>query len=72
MGELDPKASAQAEAENTFDAFMLWMKRVTMYAAIFLGIVVFGCNSGVETGDGKTGSQYNGEQYDPYNLNKDE
>ena len=72
MGELDQKVSAQAEAEKTFEAFMLWMKRVTMYSAIFLGIVVFGCNSGVETGKGKTGSQYNGEQYDPYNLNKDE
>ena len=62
---------AQEEAERTFDAFMLWTKRVVMYSAIFLGIVVFGCNSGVETGKGKTGSQYNGEQYDPYNLNKD-
>ena len=51
---------------------MMWTKRVVMYSAIFLGIVVFGCNSGVETGKGKTGSQYNGEQYDPYNLNKDE
>ncbi len=72
MGELDPKASAQEEAEKTFEAFMMWTKRVVMYSAIFLGIVVFGCNSGVETGKGKTGSQYNGEQYDPYNLNKDE
>ena len=72
MGELDPRVSAQESAEKTFEAFMLWLKRVTMYSAIFLGIVVFGCNSGVETGKGKTGSQYNGEQYDPYNLNKDE
>ena len=68
---MDPKVLAQEEAERTFDAFMLWTKRVVMYSAIFLGIVVFGCNSGVETGKGKTGSQYNGEQYDPYNLNKD-
>ena len=51
--------------------FMLWTKRVVLYSAIFLGIVVFGCNAGVETGPNKTGSQYNGEQYDPYNLNKD-
>ena len=48
MGELDPRVSAQEEAEKTFEAFMLWLKRVTMYSAIFLGIVVFGCNSGVE------------------------
>ena len=66
-----PKGSAQAEAEKTFNQFMLWTKRVVLYSAIFLGIVVFGCNAGVETGPNKTGSQYNGEQYDPYNLNKD-
>ena len=35
----------------------------------FLLVVVIGCNSGVETGKGKTGSQYNGEQYNPSNLN---
>jgi hypothetical protein len=32
-------------------------------------IVVFGCNSGVETGPNKTGSQYDGEVYSPMNLN---
>ena len=63
------KAAAQEEAEVTFDAFILWTKRITMYAAIFLGVVVFGCNSGVETGKSRTGSQYNGEQYSPTNLN---
>tara|TARA_B100000902_G_C26907066_1_gene714999 strand:- start:470 stop:685 length:216 start_codon:yes stop_codon:yes gene_type:complete len=66
---MDPKAEAQAEAEKTFNQFMLWTKRVTMYSVIFLGVVVVGCNSGVETGKGKTGSQYNGEQYSPTNLN---
>jgi len=66
---MDPKVLAQEEAERTYTAFMLWTKRVVMYSAIFLGIVVFGCNSGVETGKGKTGSQYNGEQYSPSNLN---
>ena len=64
-----PKDSAQAEAEKTFEAFMLWTKRTVLVSAIFLGVVVFGCDSGVETGKNKTGSQYNGEQYDPYNLN---
>ena len=67
-----PKDSAQADAEKTFDQFMLWTKRTVMLSAIFLGVVVFGCNAGVEKGPNKTGSQYNGEQYDPYNLNKDE
>ena len=41
-----------------------------MYAIIFLMVVVFGCNSGVETGPNKTGSQYNGESYSPMNLNR--
>ena len=61
---------AQAEAEKTFEMFILWSKRVTIYAIIFLMIVVFGCNSGVETGSNKTGSQYNGEAYSPMNLNR--
>jgi hypothetical protein len=47
----------------------MWTKRVTMWSAFFLLVVVVGCNSGVETGKGKTGSQYNGEQYSPSNLN---
>ena len=66
---MTPRESAQAEAERTFDAFIMWTKRVTMYSIFFLLVVVVGCNSGVETGKGKTGSQYNGEQYSPTNLN---
>jgi hypothetical protein len=66
---MDPRTEAQAEAERTFDAFIMWTKRVTMWSAFFLLVVVVGCNSGVETGKGKTGSQYNGEQYSPSNLN---
>lgn len=66
---MTPRESAQAEAERTFDAFIMWTKRVTMYSIFFLLVVVVGCNSGVETGKGKTGSQYNGEQYSPMNLN---
>ena len=63
------KAAAQEEAERTFEAFMLWTKRVVLYSLIFLCVVVFACNSGVETGPGATGSGYNGEQYSPSNLN---
>jgi hypothetical protein len=66
---MDPKVEAQAEAERTFEMFMLWTKRVTIASILFLLTVVVGCNSGVETGKGKTGSQYNGEQYSPSNLN---
>ena len=66
---MDPKVAAQEEAEKTFEQFIVWTKRVTMYSAFFLCVVVFACNNGVETGKGKTGSQYNGEQYNPSNLN---
>ena len=66
---MTPRAEAQAEAERTFDAFMLWTKRAVLWSTFFLLVVVVGCNSGVETGKGKTGSQYNGEQYSPSNLN---
>lgn len=62
---MTPRESAQKEAEKTFDLFILWTKRVTLWSAFFLLVVVVGCNSGVETGKGKTGSQYNGEQYSP-------
>ena len=65
----DPRVEAQAEAERTFEQFMLYTKRVTIYSVIFLMIVLFGCNNGVETGPNATGSQYNGEQYAPSNLN---
>ena len=66
---MTPRESAQAEAERTFEAFMMWTKRVTMYSIFFLLVVVVGCNSGVETGPNATGSGYNGEQYSPSNLN---
>tara|TARA_R100000322_G_scaffold149759_2_gene106703 strand:- start:390 stop:605 length:216 start_codon:yes stop_codon:yes gene_type:complete len=67
---LTPREAAQIEAEKTFDLFILWSKRAFIYSTIFLMIVVFGCNSGVETGPDKSGSQYNGEAYSPMNLNK--
>ena len=69
MGELDPRASAQAEAEKTFKQFIVWTKRTCIAFGLFGAIVVVGCNSGVETGPNATGSKYNGEQYAPMNLN---
>ena len=66
---MDPKVEAQAEAERTFEMFMLWTKRVTLASVFFLLVAVVGCNSGVETGPNATGSGYNGEQYSPSNLN---
>ena len=66
---MDPRVEAQAEAERTFEMFMMWTKRVTIASIFFLLLVVVGCNSGVETGPNATGSGYNGEQYSPSNLN---
>tara|TARA_B100002019_G_scaffold165526_1_gene142982 strand:+ start:234 stop:443 length:210 start_codon:yes stop_codon:yes gene_type:complete len=66
---MDPRASAQAEAEKTFDQFIVWTKRTCLAFGLFGAIVVVGCNSGVETGPNATGSKYNGEQYAPMNLN---
>ena len=67
---MSPREEAQIEAEKTFDQFIVWCKRVSLYSAIVLAVVVVGCNSGVETGKGKTGSQYNGEVYSPMNVGK--
>jgi len=41
------------------------MKRGTLYSCLFLGIVVFGCNAGVED---DAYPAYNGEQYAPTNM----
>ena len=59
------------EAKETYARFLDWCKKGTF---IIFGclLIVASCNFGVEEGNSKTGSQYNGEQYDPYNLNKDE
>ena len=62
------KDAAQAQAEEAFDGFMLWMKRGTLYSSLLLGIVVFGCNAGVED---DAYPAYNGEQYAPTNMGND-
>jgi len=66
---MNPRESAQLEAEKTFESFILWTKRVVYISILSLLVAVFGCNSGVETGKNATGSKYNGEAYDPSNLN---
>ena len=68
MDELNVKQAVQEEAERTFELFIVWTKRVVMYSIIFLCVVLFACNNGVETGPNATGSKYNGEQYNPTNL----
>ena len=68
---MNVKEAALEEAEKTFEAFILWSKRVTLVAVFFLLIVVFKCNNGVETGEGATGSKYNGEVYAPTNIGED-
>ncbi len=66
---MDPREQAQLQAEVAMTGFIVWSKRVVLYSLIFLCVVVFACNSGVETGPNATGSGYNGEQYSPSNLN---
>jgi hypothetical protein len=66
MTDEEVRAAAQKEAEKTFEQFMMWTKRVTLWSIIFLLVVVVGCNSGVED---DTYPAYNGEQYNPSNLN---
>ena len=67
--DLSPKEQAQLQSEVAMTGFIQWTKRVTLWSAIFLCLVVFACNNGVETGPNKTGSGYNGEKYNPSNLN---
>ena len=64
---MEPKVEAQLEAEVTYKAFLKFCKYVS-YAIIAGLLFAASCNFGVETGKGKTGSQYNGEQYNPSNL----
>ena len=66
---MTPAEQAQKQAEVAMYGFILWSKRVTLWSAFFLVVVVVGCNSGVETGPNSTGSGYNGEQYSPSNMN---
>ena len=66
--ELDVRKAAQEEAEKTFEAFILWTKRILLVSFLFLMGGVVACNNGVETGENATGSKYNGEQYNPSNL----
>ena len=66
--ELDVRKAAQEEVEKTFEAFILWTKRILLVSFLFLMVVVVACNNGVETGENATGSKYNGEQYNPSNL----
>jgi|TARA_R100001463_G_scaffold46824_2_gene95471 hypothetical protein len=68
---MTPREAAELEAKRTYEQFILWTKR-TVYITIFgLLVVVVGCNNGVETGKGATGSKYNGEVYAPTNIGED-
>ena len=64
---MEPKVEAQLEAEVTYKGFLKFCKYAS-YAIIAGLLFAASCNFGVETGKGKTGSQYNGEQYNPSNL----
>tara|TARA_Y100000004_G_scaffold179101_1_gene222343 strand:- start:498 stop:707 length:210 start_codon:yes stop_codon:yes gene_type:complete len=68
---MTPSEAAEIEAKKTFELFILYSKRAVYVIIFFLLIVVFKCNNGVETGEGATGSKYNGEVYAPTNMGKD-
>ena len=65
---MTPAQAAEIEAKKTFELFILYSKRVSLWAILLLLVVVFKCNNGVETGEGATGSKYNGEVYAPTNM----
>ena len=67
---MTPREEAQLEAEVTYVGFLKASKYVVYGALAFL-LVVASCNFGVEDGPKKTGSGYNGEQYNPSNLKVD-
>ena len=62
---MTPREVAQKQSEEAMDGFIYFSKKAALWSAFFLCVVVFACNNGVETGEGKTGSQYNGEVYSP-------
>ena len=68
---MTPCEAAEIEAKKTFELFILYSKRAVYVIIFFLLVVVFKCNNGVETGEGATGSKYNGEVYAPTNMGKD-
>lgn len=68
---MTPSEAAEIEAKKTFELFILYSKRAVYVIIFFLLVVVFKCNNGVETGEGATGSKYNGEVYAPTNMGKD-
>ena len=67
---MTPREEAQLEAEVTYVGFLKASKYVVYGALAFL-LAVASCNFGVEDGPKKTGSGYNGEQYNPSNLKVD-
>jgi len=68
---MTPREAAEIEAKRTYEQFILWTKRVVYITIFGLLVVVVGCNNGVETGKGATGSKYNGEVYSPTNIGED-
>ena len=64
---MKPREEAQLVAEATYKAFLKFCKYMS-YAIIACLLFAASCNFGVETGKGKTGSQYIGEQYNTSNL----
>ena len=66
---MTPREESQIDAEKTFETFVQISKRAAFWILIILFVVVVFFNNGVEDGTNSTGSGYNGEQYNPSNLN---
>ena len=61
----DVRNEAQKQAEKAFAGFANWTKYVT-YASLAFLLAVGACNFGVQD---DSYPAYNGDQYDPSNLN---
>ena len=66
---MTPREQAQLQAETAMTGFIAYSKRTVYVILLVLFVVVILFNNGVETGPNATGSGYNGEQYNPSNLN---
>ena len=64
---MTPREEAEIEAQKTYIGF-LKASKYTFYGALVFLLAVASCNFGVEDGPKKTGSGYNGEQYNPSNI----
>jgi len=61
---MTPSQAAEVEAKKTFEGFIKWLK-VSFYWIMAILVILAWFNFGADT---ETGSQYNGEVYEPTNI----